>query len=54
MRRTNIALGFITVSSNSNRAPLHQGHDPLKVPLVDDPPVILKGFWIVSVKFLHV
>lgn len=51
--RTYIALGFITVSTNSNCAPLHKSHQPLKVPLVDNTSVVLKGLWIVCVKLLQ-
>ena len=52
MSRTNVALGFITISTNSNGAPLHQSHDPLKVSLVDDASIVLEGLWIISVKLL--
>lgn len=51
--RTYVALGFIAVSTNSNRAPLHESHDPLKVPLVNNASIVLKGFWIVCVKLLQ-
>lgn len=50
---TYVALGFITVSTNSNCAPLHKSHQPLKVPLVDNTSVVLKGLWIVCVKLLQ-
>lgn len=51
--RTYVALGFIAVSTNSNRAPLHESQDPLKVPLVNNASIVLKGFWIVCVKLLQ-
>lgn len=50
---TYIALRFIAVSTNGNRAPLHESHDPLKVPLVDNTSVVLKGLWVVGVKLLQ-
>lgn len=50
---TYVALGFITVSTNSDRAPLHERHEPLKVPLVDNASVVLKGLWIVCVELLQ-
>lgn len=50
---TYIALGFIRVSTNNNRAALHESHDSLKMPLVDDASVVLKSLWIVCVKLLY-
>lgn len=51
--RTYVTLRFIVVSTNSNRAPLHESHDPLKVSLVNNAPIVLEGFWIVCVKLLQ-
>lgn len=50
---TYVALRFITVSTNSNCASLHQPHDPLIVPLVDDASIVLIVFWIICVKLLE-
>lgn len=50
---TDVALGFIVVSTHDHRAPLHQRHDPLEVPLVDDASVVLEGLRTVCVKLLQ-
>lgn len=50
---TNVALGLIVVSAHGHRAALHQRHDPLEVPLVDDAPVVLEGLRTVCVKLLQ-
>lgn len=48
-----VALGFISISTKRNGAPLHETHDPLKLALVNDAAVVITGLWAVSVKLLQ-
>lgn len=50
---TYVALGFITVTTNSNGAPLQQSHNPLIVSLVNNTSVVFKGLRIICVKLLQ-
>lgn len=49
---TDVALGGVALTPHYRRVSLHQTHDSVEVPLVDDSAVIRRAFGISAVKFL--
>lgn len=52
-RPTNVALRGVALSSNHRNVALHQTHDPVEVPLVDDSAIVRRAFWVSTVKLLE-
>lgn len=52
LRRTNVALRSVALSSNHRSVALHQTHDPVEVPLVDNSAIVRRAFCVCSIKLL--